>query len=190
MLYFFIKRWTNINKEIVKFLCYFNRVSYGSSLPTYVLDDTCLGFGFMDDFGNLIPHLSHVLSIFVKFIFIVKTYICVCVSIYTFFSTPLLIIFTFLNSNKSDPSIPETQLFQNSTLKILGHYHVWGQRSRSYSGSDILLIRIPFVPCHMDHPFLRCKVISKFDLEKPRSGSYMVSKVNVIWWVQHSIDCH
>ena len=108
MLYFIIKRWAYIDKEIVPFLCYFNRVSYGSSLHTYVLDDTCLSFGFMDDFGNRIPHLSHVLSIFVKFIFIVKIYMCVCVSINTFFATPLFIIFTFLNSNKSDPSIPET----------------------------------------------------------------------------------
>ena len=71
MLYFIITRWAYINKEIVKFLFYFNKVSYGSSLHTYVIDDTCLSFGFKDDFGNRISHLSYVLSIFIKFIFIV-----------------------------------------------------------------------------------------------------------------------
>ena len=71
MLYFITKRWACIDKEIVKFPCYFNRVSYGSSLHIYVHDDTCLSFGFMDDYGNRIPHLSHVLSIFIKLIFIV-----------------------------------------------------------------------------------------------------------------------
>ena len=40
MLYFIIKCWACINKEIVKFICYLNRASYGCSLHTYALDDT------------------------------------------------------------------------------------------------------------------------------------------------------
>ena len=44
----------------------------------------------------------------------------------------LFTVLIFINPNESDPSIPETQLLQNFTLKIQGQGHGWSQGSRSY----------------------------------------------------------
>ena len=52
------------------------------------------------------------------------------------------------------PPIPEIQRFQNLTLKINGQGHGWGHSLKSQCGSNILLTRIPFVPCQSGIPFL------------------------------------
>ena len=86
--------------------------------------------------------------------------------------------------------IPEIQLFQNLTLKIQGQGHGWGVSSKSQSGCNILSTRIPFVPCQSALPFLRHSIFKKFDLENPRSRSWVRWTLKVTTWVQFSVDAH
>ena len=81
------------------------------------------------------------------------------------------------------------RLFQNMTLKIQGPGHGSGQNWKSQSGCNILSTHVPFVPCQSashswDTPF------SKFDLENPRSRSWVRGTLKVSTWVQYSIDSH
>ena len=46
-----------------------------------------------------------------------------------------------------DPPIPEIQQFQYFTMKIQSQGHGWGQSLKSQCKYNILLTRIPFVPC-------------------------------------------
>ena len=46
-------------------------------------------------------------------------------------------------------------LFQNSTLKIQGQGHEWGESWKSQHGSNILSTHIPFIPCQSAIPFPR-----------------------------------
>ena len=59
------------------------------------------------------------------------------------------------NSMSIGHHIPEIWLFQNLTLKIQGQGHGWGECWKSQSGSNILSIHIPVVPCQSAPPFLR-----------------------------------
>ena len=70
--------------------------------------------------------------------------------------------------------IPELWLFQNLTLKIKGQGHGWGHSSKSQGGSNIPSTHIPFVPCQSGIPLLSYD-FSKFDLENPRSRSWVRS---------------
>ena len=51
--------------------------------------------------------------------------------------------------------IPQIRLFQTLTLKLQGHSHGWGQRSRSHDSPSIQLMRLFFVSHQSDQPFLR-----------------------------------
>ena len=56
-----------------------------------------------------------------------------------------------------------------SKVKVMGG----GKRWRSYNGSNIKLIHIPFVPCQSDHPFLKCsyfKILSRKSKVKVMGG--------------------
>ena len=71
--------------------------------------------------------------------------------------------------------ILEIKLYKKKLiLKIQGQSHGWDQMSRSYSEANILLIHIPFIQCQSN------TAISKFNLENPRSRSWVGSKVKVI----------
>ena len=87
------------------------------------------------------------------------------------------------------PAIPETQHFQNLTLKIQGQGHGWGECWKSHHGCNIPSTHIPFVPCQLD-PHTWDTAFSKFDLENPRSRSWVRWTLKVTTWVQHSIDSH
>ena len=53
------------------------------------------------------------------------------------------------------PPIPETQHFQNLTLKIQGQGHGSGEHWKSQHGSNILLTHISLIACQSAIPFLR-----------------------------------
>ena len=53
------------------------------------------------------------------------------------------------------PTIPEMELFRNSTLNIRGQDHEWEQRSRSHIVPSIQRIHFLFVSHQSDRPFLR-----------------------------------
>ena len=84
--------------------------------------------------------------------------------------------------------IPEIRLFQNLTLKTQGQGHGRGEHWKSQHRSNILLTHIPFVPCQSALPFN--KTFSKFDLENPRSRSWLRSNLKETKWVWHPIDSH
>ena len=87
------------------------------------------------------------------------------------------------------PSIPEIQHFQNLTLKIQGQGHGWGGHWKSQSRCNILSTHIPFV--HVNRPSHSWDTtFSKFDLENPRSRSWVRGTLTVTKWVQHPIDSH
>ena len=88
-------------------------------------------------------------------------------------------------SMSTGPSIPEIQHFQNLTLKIQGQCHNW----RPHSRYNTLSTRITFVRCRWALTFLSI-AIEKFDLENPRSRSWLRWTLKVTPWVQHSIDSH
>ena len=52
-----------------------------------------------------------------------------------------------------------TTFFENLTLKIKGQGHGCGHSSKSQSGSNILSIHIPFVPCQSALPFQRYSIL-------------------------------
>ena len=83
------------------------------------------------------------------------------------------------------PPIPEIQHFQNLTLKIQGQCHNW----RPHSRYNTLLNHIIFVWCQWALTVLSI-AIEKFDLENPRSRSWLRWTLRVTPWVQHSIDSH
>ena len=83
------------------------------------------------------------------------------------------------------PLIPEIQHFQNLTLKILGQCHTW----RPHSRYNTLSTHITFVRCRWALTFLSI-AIEKFDLENPRSMSWLRWTFKVTPRVQHSIDSH
>ena len=85
------------------------------------------------------------------------------------------------NSMSLGPSIPEIWQFQNLTLKIQGQ----GYRSKPHSGSNILLIHIPFVPCQLTLPFVR---YGCFKIWPWKSKVIVRSKVQVTHLAQHPID--
>ena len=85
--------------------------------------------------------------------------------------------------------IPEIRLFQNLTLKNQGQGHGRGEHWKSQHGSNILSTQIPFVPCQSAlHSW--DMTFSKFDLENPRSRSWVRGTLKVTKWVQHPIDSH
>ena len=63
---------------------------------------------------------------------------------------------------------------------------------RSHSVFNILLMHIPFVSCQLILPFLRYSIFCfwKFDLENPRSSSWLRSTLKVTKWVRLPIDSH
>ena len=63
----------------------------------------------------------------------------------------------FLSMSMSHP-IPETQLFQNLTLKIQGQGYGRGEHWKPQLGSNILSTHIPFIPCQSAIPFLRYSI--------------------------------
>ena len=78
-------------------------------------------------------------------------------------------------------AIPEIQHFQNLTLKIQGQGQGWGECWKPQHVSNIIVN----LPSHSwDTTF------SKFDLENPRSRSWLRSKLKVTKWVWHPIDSH
>ena len=132
--------------------------------------------------------------------------------------------------NVDEPSHSYLLLLKNLTLRIQGQGHGWGERWKSYHGSNILSTHIPFVPSQSAIPFLRYSIFrlwpwkskvkligeanveshnmcptlyrvtslsfhvnlpshswdttfSKFDLENPRSRSWLSSKLKVTKWV-------
>ena len=87
-----------------------------------------------------------------------------------------------------EPSHSYLLLLKNLTLKIQGQGHDWGERWKSHHGSNILLTHIPFVPSQSAIPFLRYSIF--FDLENPRSRSWVRQALKVTTWVQHHIDSH
>ena len=90
--------------------------------------------------------------------------------------------FTSLSSMSIGPSIPEIQHFQNLTLKIQGQGHGWGGHWKSQSRCNILSTHIPFV--HVNRPYHSWDTtFSKFDLENPRSRSWVRGTLTVTKWV-------
>ena len=83
------------------------------------------------------------------------------------------------------PPIPEIQRFQNLTLKIQGQCHTW----RPHSRYNTLSTHITFVRSPWALTFLSI-AIEKFDLENPRSRSWLRWTLKVTPWVQHTIDSH
>ena len=69
-----------------------------------------------------------------------------------------------------NPPIPEKKLFENLTLKIQSQGHVWGQSSKSLSGSNFLSIHIPFIPCQLALPFLEILLIQNLTLKIQGQG--------------------
>ena len=90
---------------------------------------------------------------------------------------------------QSPPPIPEIQHFQNLTLKIQGQGHGWRGHLKSQHGSNILLTHIPLIPCQSAISSLRYDFF-KFDLDNPRSRSWVRGTLKVTKWVQHPIDSH
>ena len=93
-----------------------------------------------------------------------------------------------LSFNVDEPSHSYQQLLKNLTLKIQGQGHGWGERWKSQHGSNILLTHIPFIPSQSPHSW--DTAFSKFDLENPRSRSWLRWTLKVTTWVQHYIDLH
>ena len=101
------------------------------------------------------------------------------------------------DSNESEPSILETELFQNLTLKTQGQGHGWSDRSRSYNWSNILLIHIHFIPCQLgNHSWVKAipnwtlkykvKVMCGVKYQGPKSywsisSSIQVNQTNRYW---------
>ena len=88
----------------------------------------------------------------------------------------------FCSKSISHP-IPEIQHFQTLTLKIQGQGHGWGKCWKSQHGSNIISTHTSFVPCQSAIPFLRYNFFFKFDLENPRSWSWLRSKLKITKWV-------
>ena len=78
--------------------------------------------------------------------------------------------------------IPEIRLFQNSTLKIQGQGHCWGESSKSQSGCNFLSTHIPFVPCQSALPFLRYSI---FKIWPWTSKVKVMSEGKESWKPQH-----
>ena len=78
--------------------------------------------------------------------------------------------------------IPGIQHFQNLTLKIQGQGHRWGGHWKSQHGSNILAPHIPLIPCQSAIPFLKYD-FSKFDLENPRSSSWVRRTLKITKWM-------
>ena len=86
--------------------------------------------------------------------------------------------------------IPEIRLFQNLTfLKIQGQSHGWDQSWKSQMG--VTSYRLTSLLFHFNRPCHSWDTaFSKFDLENPRSRSWVRGMLKVTTWVQHSIDSH
>ena len=88
-----------------------------------------------------------------------------------------------LSFDVDEPSHSYIQLYKKFTLKIQGQGHRLGERWKSQHGSNILSTHVPIVPCQSAVPFLRYDFFSKFDLENPRSRSWLRSKLKVTKWM-------
>ena len=87
----------------------------------------------------------------------------------------LFAAFILMNVNEPDISNPETAILEYDFVNPRARSWVKGQRSRSYSRFNILLIHMPFVPCQSDHP------IRKYSYLKIWSWKY---KLKIMDWVK------
>ena len=82
--------------------------------------------------------------------------------------SPVSKSFAFFLFNINQITIPELQLFWNSTLKIKGQSHGWGQRSRSHSSPSIQPMHL--LSCHINRTNHSWDMSNRvFDLEKNTS---------------------
>ena len=85
--------------------------------------------------------------------------------------------------------IPEIRLFQNcpwkSKVKVMVEVKVESHRV------GVASYRLASLSFHVNRPSHSWDMtFSKFDLENPRSRSWVRGKLKVTTWVQHSIDSH
>ena len=84
------------------------------------------------------------------------------------------------------PSYSYDRVFLHLTFKTQGQSH--SSRSHSIGTISYWLLSLSF---HVDRPSCSWDIaIWKIDLENPRSRSWVMSKLKVTTWVQHSVDAH
>ena len=85
--------------------------------------------------------------------------------------------------------IHKISLFKNLTLKIQGQGHGWGKVESHNIGPTFY--RLTSLWFHINRPSHSWDTIfSKFDLENPKSRSWVRGTLKVTTWVQHSIVSH